>query len=191
MTGYPEPIARPIGALHFELMISFLNPGRDPLTAIWHVRLPPGIEEEQGRRTLIGGTVVPARRKAEASTWRIVAGSPEVYAYRELDVGADLRTLDHHFSDGLRATVAQITVVQRPPPTFPSASSSHLPGPIWPVRETRDFLSVQSESSAVFDARLRHWMATEQQWNFDRSDAQNWRAAIRTPRKCKVSIRLR
>lgn len=68
MTGYPEPIARPIGALHFELMISFLNPGRDPLTAIWHVRLPPGIEEEQGRRTLIGGTVVPARRKAEAST---------------------------------------------------------------------------------------------------------------------------
>ena len=47
-----------------------------------------------------------------------------------------------------------------------------------PVRETRDYLTHKADSSTTFDSRLRHWMASEQQWSFDRSDLQNWRDTI-------------
>lgn len=46
-----------------------------------------------------------------------------------------------------------------------------------PVRELRDYLSVEAERSKAFDAQLRSWMI-EQQWNFDRNDPLSWREAI-------------
>lgn len=47
-----------------------------------------------------------------------------------------------------------------------------------PLRETSEFLGLRAESDKRFDTRLREWMATEQQWTFDRSDPKNWRETI-------------
>ncbi|MBI1955938.1 MAG: SAM-dependent DNA methyltransferase [Acidobacteria bacterium] len=54
---------------------------------------------------------------------------------------------------------------------------SHLTGPMGPVRELRDYLSLESQRSKTFDSRLRQW-AIEQQWNFDRNDPKSWRETI-------------
>ncbi len=55
---------------------------------------------------------------------------------------------------------------------------THLAGPMGPVRELRDYLADQSDRNRRFDARLREWMTTEQQWNFDRNDPKSWREAV-------------
>ncbi|MHB8656164.1 MAG: HsdM family class I SAM-dependent methyltransferase [Terriglobia bacterium] len=55
---------------------------------------------------------------------------------------------------------------------------SHLSGPMGPVRELRDYLDTESAHNKAFDARLRSWMANEQQWNFNRNDPQSWRDTV-------------
>lgn len=55
---------------------------------------------------------------------------------------------------------------------------SHLRGPMGPVRELRDYLDSESAHSKAFDARLRSWMANEQQWNFNRNDPPSWRDTV-------------
>ena len=77
MLGYLELTAKPLQPLRFELALSILSPGSDPLTAIWNVELPPGIREPNGRRSFSGRTVVPAHRKVEANNWLIAADSQE------------------------------------------------------------------------------------------------------------------
>jgi hypothetical protein len=72
-----------------------------------------------------------------------------------------------------------VTDVSLPPSDFYiTVLESHLAGPMGPVRELRDYLGLQSDQNAVFDARLREWMTREQQWNFDRSDPESWRKVI-------------
>lgn len=73
----------------------------------------------------------------------------------------------------------QVRDVSLPPSDFYiTVLESHLAGPMGPVRELRDYLGLQSDQNAVFDARLREWMTREQQWNFDRSDPDSWRKVI-------------
>lgn len=55
---------------------------------------------------------------------------------------------------------------------------THLSGPMGPVRELRDYLALECEHSRAFDNRLRIWMTSEQQWNFDRNDPGSWRGAV-------------
>jgi len=55
---------------------------------------------------------------------------------------------------------------------------THLSGPMGPVRELRDYLSLESEQNRPFDSRLREWMTAEQQWNFDRNDPASWREVV-------------
>ncbi|HEX8069902.1 MAG TPA: N-6 DNA methylase [Pyrinomonadaceae bacterium] len=55
---------------------------------------------------------------------------------------------------------------------------SHLAGPMGPVRELRDYLALRADRDPAFDARLREWMLSEQQWNFNRADPISWRAVV-------------
>jgi hypothetical protein len=72
-----------------------------------------------------------------------------------------------------------VTDVSLPPSDFYiTVLESHLAGPMGPVRELRDYLGLQSDQNAAFDARLREWMTREQQWNFNRSDPDSWRKVI-------------
>lgn len=64
---------------------------------------------------------------------------------------------------------------------------SHLAGPMGPVRELRDYLAVESGKNKIFDARLRAWMI-EQQWNFDRKDAESWKQAIERAARSMVYV---
>ncbi len=87
-----------------------------------------------------------------------------------------LPTFYKSFSD---IWTGQVTDVSLPPSDFYiTVLESHLAGPMGPVRELRDYLGLQSDQNAVFDARLREWMTREQQWNFDRSDPDSWRKVI-------------
>jgi len=87
--------------------------------------------------------------------------------------------LPKFFSDFAEVWVGRkATFAELPSDLYISILESHLAGPMGPVRETRDFLALKAESNATFDARLRHWMTAEQQWNFDRTDPQNWRETI-------------
>ncbi len=74
---------------------------------------------------------------------------------------------------GRRASFTEL-----PSDLYISILESHLAGPMGPVRETRDYLALKAATSTAFDARLRQWMTAEQQWNFDRTDPQNWRDTI-------------
>lgn len=67
---------------------------------------------------------------------------------------------------------------QRPSDFYVTVLESHLSGPMGPVRELRDHLAAESERNRSFDVRLRTWMVSEQQWNFDRTDPNSWREAI-------------
>lgn len=67
---------------------------------------------------------------------------------------------------------------QRPSDFYVAVLESHLSGPMGPVRELRDYLATESDRNRTFDARLRTWMASEQQWNFDRTDPVSWRETI-------------
>jgi hypothetical protein len=67
---------------------------------------------------------------------------------------------------------------QPPSDFYVSVLESHLAGPSGPVRELRDYLESESERTPVFKARLRSWMAEEQQWNVDPNDPVSWREAI-------------
>lgn len=80
------------------------------------------------------------------------------------------------FSDLLTGKVSDVSL---PPSDFYiTVLESHLAGPMGPVRELRDYLGLQSDQNAVFDARLREWMTREQQWNFDRANPDSWRKVI-------------
>ncbi|MBI4749780.1 MAG: SAM-dependent DNA methyltransferase [Acidobacteria bacterium] len=59
-----------------------------------------------------------------------------------------------------------------------SVLETHIAGPLGPVRELRDYLSLRADSDSAFDSRLREWMTSEQQWNFDRNDLNSWREAV-------------
>lgn len=61
---------------------------------------------------------------------------------------------------------------------YVSVLETHLGGPLGPVRELRDYLADQADRNRKFDARLREWMTTEQQWNFDRTDPRSWREVV-------------
>ena len=74
---------------------------------------------------------------------------------------------------GRRASFTEL-----PSDLYISILESHLAGPMGPVRQTRDFLALSADASTTFDARLRHWMAAEQQWNFDRTDPESWRETV-------------
>jgi len=67
---------------------------------------------------------------------------------------------------------------QPPSDFYVSVLESHLSGPSGPVRELRDYLESESGRAPVFKARLRSWMAEEQQWNVDPNDPVSWREAI-------------
>jgi len=67
---------------------------------------------------------------------------------------------------------------QPPSDFYVSVLESHLVGPSGPVRELRDYLESESERTPVFRARLRSWMAEEQQWNVDPNDPVSWREAV-------------
>ena len=54
---------------------------------------------------------------------------------------------------------------------------SHLAGPMGPVRELRDYLTLKSADDTAFDSRLRQWMVA-QQWNFDHKDPDSWQQAV-------------
>jgi hypothetical protein len=110
MLGYLELTAKPLQPLHFELTLSILNPGSDPLTAIWNVELPPDIRESNGRRIFNGRTVVPPHRKLEANHWLISAASEQAYIHEQIRASAELRAPDEHFSDEFRASIIQIRV---------------------------------------------------------------------------------
>jgi hypothetical protein len=72
----------------------------------------------------------------------------------------------------------KLKFTETPSDLYISILESHLAGPMGPVRETRDFLGLRADTNTGFDARLREWMTAEQQWDFDRNDAQNWRETI-------------
>src|SRR5258706_4723832 len=87
-----------------------------------------------------------------------------------------LPTFYKAFSDIWTGEVSDVSL---PPSDFYiTVLESHLAGPMGPVRELRDYLGLQSDQNAVFDARLREWMTREQQWNFDRGDPDSWRKVI-------------
>ncbi len=67
---------------------------------------------------------------------------------------------------------------QPPSDFYVSVLESHLAGPSGPVRELRDYLESESGRAPIFKARLRSWMAEEQQWNVDPNDPVSWREAI-------------
>ncbi len=67
---------------------------------------------------------------------------------------------------------------QPPSDFYVSVLESHLSGPSGPVRELRDYLESESGRTPAFKARLRSWMAEEQQWNVDPNDPVSWRDAI-------------
>src|SRR5271157_2537471 len=67
---------------------------------------------------------------------------------------------------------------QPPSDFYVSVLESHLAGPSGPVRELRDYLESESGRAPVFKARLRSWMAEEQQWNVAPNDPVSWREAI-------------
>ena len=67
---------------------------------------------------------------------------------------------------------------QPPSDFYVSVLESHLAGPSGPVRELRDYLESESKHTATFKARLRTWMAEEQQWNVDPNAPVSWREAI-------------
>lgn len=66
---------------------------------------------------------------------------------------------------------------QQPSEFYVAVLESHLSGPMGPVRELRDYLEVEANGNKIFDAQLRQWMI-EQQWNFDRTDAESWREIV-------------
>lgn len=87
--------------------------------------------------------------------------------------------LPRFFSDFAEIWTGRKASFAQPPSDFYiTVLESHLSGPLGPVRETRDYLAIHSERSSSFDARLRHWLASEQQWTFDRSDPASWRKTI-------------
>ncbi len=92
--------------------------------------------------------------------------------------------LQDDFLPKFYADFAQIWLGRRkdfalPPSEFYVAVvESHLTGPMGPVRELRDYLSIQCGKDKAFDSRLQTWMAKEQQWNFNRNDPQSWRDTI-------------
>ncbi|MGB9146762.1 MAG: hypothetical protein WCC14_13130, partial [Acidobacteriaceae bacterium] len=88
--------------------LMIINPESDPLTAIWNVELPAGINESQGRHALTGRTVVPPHRKVEANSWLIAVASPDTYANGEIIANAELSVPERHFSDEFGASIAQI-----------------------------------------------------------------------------------
>lgn len=110
MLGYVELTAKPHQPLHFELALSIFNPSSDSITAVWHVELPPGIREPDGRRAFSGRTVVPAHRKVEANRWLIAADSDHAYIHELITARAELSAPDRHFSDEFRASIVQIRV---------------------------------------------------------------------------------
>ncbi len=65
---------------------------------------------------------------------------------------------------------------------------THLAGPRGPVRELRDYLALQAGASSAFDAQLREWMVSEQQWNFDRNDPVSWREVIERAARSMVYV---
>ncbi len=87
--------------------------------------------------------------------------------------------LPNFFSDFADIWLERPREVAQPPQEFYiTVLETHLSGPMGPVRELRDYLSLQSEKSKPFDSRLREWMTGEQQWNFDRNDPVCWREVI-------------
>ncbi|MGB6130461.1 MAG: hypothetical protein WBG54_01680 [Acidobacteriaceae bacterium] len=110
MIGYLELSARPLQPLHFELTLSILNPGSDPLTAVWNVELPLGIREPNGRRAFSGRTVVPPHRKLEGNHWLIAVDSEHAYIHEQIIASAELSVPERHFSDEFRASIIQIRV---------------------------------------------------------------------------------
>jgi type I restriction-modification system DNA methylase subunit len=67
---------------------------------------------------------------------------------------------------------------QPPSDVYVAIIESHLTGPMGPVRELRDYLGAESSRNSAFRARLRSWMAEEQQWNVDPTDLKSWPEAI-------------
>jgi N-6 DNA Methylase len=66
---------------------------------------------------------------------------------------------------------------QKPWDFYVAVIESNLSGPKGPVRELRDYLSLEADRNKTFDGRLRTWMI-EQQWNFDRHDPNGWRQVV-------------
>jgi hypothetical protein len=50
---------------------------------------------------------------------------------------------------------------------------SHLGGPMGPVRELRDFLTMECERSKPFESQFLKWLG-QQQWNYNRKDPDSW-----------------
>lgn len=67
---------------------------------------------------------------------------------------------------------------QAPSDFYIAVLETYLSGPMGPVRELRDYLALESDRSPAFDARLREWMLTEQQWYFDRKNPASWREIV-------------
>jgi hypothetical protein len=87
--------------------------------------------------------------------------------------------LPRFFSDFAEIYSGRKRDLGQPPSDFyVSVLESHLAGPSGPVRELRDYLESESGRAPVFKARLRSWMAEEQQWNVDPNDPVSWREAV-------------
>ena len=88
--------------------------------------------------------------------------------------------LPKFFSDFADIWLERPREVPQPPQEFYiTVLETHLSGPMGPVRELRDYLSLQAENDIAFDARLREWMTGEQQWTFDRDDPAYCRSDCR------------
>ncbi len=67
---------------------------------------------------------------------------------------------------------------QAPSDFYITVLETYLSGPMGPVRELSDYLGLESDRNTAFDAKLRDWMLTEQQWYFDRSNPASWREVV-------------
>ncbi len=113
--------------------------------------------------------------------WKLGAelNRPEDVTRPEVKAKLQDEFLPRFFADFADVYVGLKKDLGLPPSDFyVSVLESHLSGPLGPVRELRDYLESQSKHSEVFKARLRTWMAEEQQWNVDPSDPVSWREAV-------------
>jgi N-6 DNA Methylase len=64
---------------------------------------------------------------------------------------------------------------------------SHLAGPMGPVRELRDFLTVECESNKRFESEFLKWLG-QQQWNYNRKDPDSWQETVERAARSMVYV---
>jgi hypothetical protein len=64
---------------------------------------------------------------------------------------------------------------------------SYLGGPMGPVRELRDFLTVECESNKRFESEFLKWLG-QQQWNYNRKDPDSWQETVERAARSMVYV---